>query len=328
MLRSIIFGSIIAAILILTSCNKTTTTTTAHPQLIFKFVFDSTQVRLDPFGQPTGMPAGHAGQNPHMNVMSAHYIEMAMHDTDSLGKGTVLYLAPSTNAGGANAIDFSQEVLTQDNGVFYHVALDSVTPGAYKWLRVSLAYQNYDVKLYYDTTINYNVSGTNYPVHVQQDFPATVASFVGYNTYITSYNVKNQSITVNGNRLQGYWGFESSGTYTGSYMGVPYSYPYNFLTSGQAQPGATTVVNPLFASSPIPAGSCVATGQFANSSGATTTPLTITGHETHDIVVVVSLSVNHSFEWVDSYNADGKWEPSKGETIVDMGIRGLIPKVQ
>jgi len=26
--------------------------------------------------------------------------------------------------------------------------------------------------------------------------------------------------------------------------------------------------------------------------------------------------------------ADGKWEPSKGEQVTDMGIRGMIPTVK
>ena len=322
MLRSIIAGLILAAILIASSCSKTTTT--AHPKLIFKFVYDSTQVRLDNFGNVAAMPAGHAGQNPQMNVMSAHYIELAPSATTALGTGVVLYQTPSTTAGGASAIDFSKEPLTANNGTVYQVSLDSVTPGTYQWLRVSLAYQNFNVKLYYDTSFTYS----GIPITIQQQFPCTVASFVGFNTFISSYNVNTESITVNGNEAQGYWGFESKGTLNLTYGGTSYPYPYNFLTSGQAPVGSTTVVNPLFATSPIPAGSCVATGQFTNASGSSNTNLTITGHETSDIVVVISLSVNHSFEWVDSYAADGLWQPSKGETIVDMGIRGLIPKVQ
>jgi hypothetical protein len=39
------------------------------------------------------------------------------------------------------------------------------------------------------------------------------------------------------------------------------------------------------------------------------------------------MSTNQSFEWIDG-NANGKWEPSKGESVVDMGLRGMIPFVQ
>ena len=60
------------------------------------------------------------------------------------------------------------------------------------------------------------------------------------------------------------------------------------------------------------------TGKFANN-------LTITGTEKRNIVVELSLSINQSFEWTE-VNTDGKFEPSIGEQIVDMGLRGLIPR--
>ena len=292
--------------LLFNGCKKTETT----PKLIFKFKFDPTQVRLGATGQPAPLPSGHAGQSPTFNAMSAHYIELAQGPLTPLGGGAVLYKAAETTAGGSNAIDFNQSVFAKDGEMFYELPLKSVAAGDYEYLRVSLAYQNYDVKLYVDTTIN--VAGTNYLI--QQESPCTVASFIGYNTYVSrSYKVKTQNISAPGNHPQGYWGFEYATNF--------YGYPYNLLTSGQAPAGATTVVNPIFATSPIPAGSCLATGAFTGSK------LHITGNETKDIVVTVSLSTNKSFEWVEVVN-DGKWEPSKGETIVDMGVRGMIPTAQ
>ena len=144
-----------AIIVLFAGCSKPkqTTVTNTNPHLIFKFVFDSTQVRLNNFGQPAAMPSGHAGQNPQMNVMSAHYIELAPNATTALGHGIILYSTPMTSVGGTSAIDFSQEHLTSNNGTFYSVALDSVTPGTYEWLRVSLAYQNFGVQLYEDTPL-------------------------------------------------------------------------------------------------------------------------------------------------------------------------------
>lgn len=62
------------------------------------------------------------------------------------------------------------------------------------------------------------------------------------------------------------------------------------------------------------------TGQFAGSN------MVITGNETADIVVEVSLSTNDSFEWID--NGDGIYEPEVGDVVIDMGIRGMIPTVQ
>src|SRR5688572_29079 len=89
---------------------------------------------------------------------------------------------------------------------------------------------------------------------------------------------------------------------------------YAYVASGQAPAGATTVPNPIFATSPIPAGSCVVTASFVK---APTNKLTITGNETQDIVIEVSLSTNKSFEWTEVVN-DGRWEPSKGEGVTDM----------
>ncbi|MBL7884944.1 MAG: hypothetical protein JNL69_12805, partial [Bacteroidia bacterium] len=111
--------------------------------------------------------------------------------------------------------------------------------------------------------------------------------------------------------VQGYWAFLTN------VLGQ------NYFADGQAPAGATTVPNPLFASSPIPAGSCVVTGQFVNNS-MTNDPLVITGSETQDIVITVSLSTNKSFEWHEVV-ADGYYQPEVGEYVVDMGIRGLIP---
>ncbi len=296
------FKKIIALFLVaalFAGCKKNETT----PKLIFKFKFDPTQGRLDAFGQPNTVPAGHAGQSPSFNAMSAHYIELAQGPLTAVGAGEVLYHAPETTAGGSTAIDFSQSIFAKDGEMFYSVPLKDIAAGNYQYLRVSLAYQNYDVILHIDTTI------AGFPI--VKDTTCTVASFIGYNTYVAgSYKVKNQNISAPGNHLQGYWGFEYAANF--------YGYPYNLLTSGQAPAGATTVVNPIFATSPIPAGSCLVTAAFNGGN------LQITGNETKDIVVTVSLSTNKSFEWVEVVN-DGKWEPTKGETIVDMGIRGMIP---
>lgn len=255
----------------------------------FVFKFDDTQARLNGLGQPAAMPAGHAGQSPRFNSMSAHYLELAPSATTLLGAGQVLYHAPETTTGGASAIDFSKSNFAGDGKVFLSVPLKNFAAGTYNWLRVSLAYQNYNVFL--------NAAG--------QNIDATIASFIGFNSYISSYKIKDSTVTVNANKLQGYWAVEGKGSGIG------------FIRTGQAPPGATTVPNPLFATSPVPAGSCVVTGQFAS-------PLIISGTENTDITVIVSLSTNKSFEWIDT-NSNGLYEPLLGEQVVDMGIRGMIP---
>ena len=258
------------------------------PKLVFKFVFDSTQVRLDNIGNPATLPANHGAQSPKFNKMSAHYIELAPNPYTLLGEGEVVFHNQETNLGGATAIDFSKSHPVGNGQPFFAIPLSDVAPGSYEWLRVSLAYQNYDVKFRYST------GGVDY------DLDATLASFIGYNTYVSSYKIKDSTVVVNANRAQGYWAFETI---------------YN-VSQGQAPPGATTVPNPLFATSPIPQGSCVVTSEF-------NTPLVITGNETSDIIVTVSLSTNKSFEWVEHSNPS-YFEPAAGDTVVDMGVRGMV----
>ncbi|HET6243337.1 MAG: hypothetical protein H0V01_11225 [Bacteroidetes bacterium] len=266
-----------------------------EPKLIFKFQFDSTQVRLNNFGNVSTIPSTNSAQSPVFNKMSAHYIELAPTKNTALGQGTVIYKNEETTLGGTRAIDFSKAIIKGNGEIFFSIPLKDIPKGNYEWLRVSLAYQNYDIK--YKSDIYYG-SGT-------------LASFIGYNTFITSYNIKNQPVQVNENKPQGFWGFETT------------AYGTTYTSIGQAPPGATTVPNPIASTSPIPAGSCVVTGEFINPQGQTV-PLQLLAMTNKDIVITVSLSTNKSFEWKDA-NMDGWFEPAAGDTVVDMGIRGLIP---
>lgn len=295
----------LAVLVLITSCKKeeepTPEPAPSGPRLILKFKFDSTQVRLDELGQPEpNLPAGRAAQNPRFNKMSAHYVEFAPTAWTLPGQGAVVYHAPETTAGGANAINFSQSVLAGESETFLSVPLSELSAGTYPWIRVSLGYQNYDIVFRY-TDLQFG-TGT-------YDMQGTVASFIGFNTYIGTFMINEQSLTVNDDRAQGFWAFEVIDPI------IPTA-----PISGQSA-GVTTVPNPLFASSPIPPNSCLVTGAFAQ-------PLVITGSETADVVIEVSLSTNNSFEWLD--NGDGIYEPGApaNDMVVDMGVRGLIPTVQ
>ncbi|MBR9756987.1 MAG: hypothetical protein GYB39_02810 [Algicola sp.] len=257
------------------------------PNLVIKLKFDPSQERLNNVGEPATIPDGNAAQSPTISRMSANYIELAPGAFTPLGEGEVVFNGSETTTGGGRAINFQNARFAGNDEVFLTLPLNQVSAGTYEWVRVSLAYQEGDIDFLLDGV----------------DYTGTLASFVGYNTYITTFDLNGQSIDVNGNRLQGFWAFEAEG----------------FTAQGQAPAGATTVPNPLFDSSPIPQGSCVVTGAFENG-------FTITGEETQDVEVVLSFSINNSFEWTE-VNADGKYEPSAGEQVVDMGLRGLIPMV-
>lgn len=282
---------------LITSCKDEGPITTDGPKLIFRYKLDPTQERLGNLGTPVTIPAGNAGQDPVFNGISSHYIELAPSMYTLLGQGTVVYHQPETTVGGQNAIDHTQAMVKNNGEVFFEIPIKDVTPGTYEWLRVSLAYQNYDIQMRIDTTI------AGFPIH--DNFTGTIASFVGFRTYLTDYTIKTSVQQVNANVAQGYWGFE------GTYFGI------TSTQTGTAP--VTTVPNPLFNTSPIPNGSCVVTGAFPQA-------LTITGNETQDIEVEVSLSINKSFEWKDLV-ANGLYEPLKGEYVVDMGLRGMQPRV-
>ena len=260
-----------------------------EPMLIIKFQFNENQERLNNLGEPSVVAVGNAAQSPIFNTISAHYIEMAPNATTQLGQGEIIYHAPETNLGGSNAIDFSQAKIVSAGETFLKIPLKDVLAGSYEWLRVSLSYQNYQIAIR----------------HQGVDYSGTLASFVGFNTYINSFTIGNNIFDVDANKAQGYWAFGLNNQ--------PYS------SSGQAPAGTTTVPNPIEATSAIPRNlnSCVVTGKFLNN-------LVINGNETNDVTVTLSLSVNQSFEWHE-VTADGKFEPSIGENVVDMGLRGLIP---
>lgn len=287
-IKTILAASALAVLFF--SCQDKDDKLQPEPMLIVKFKFDPTQERLDNLGNPSAVPPGHAAQSPIFNLISSHYLELAPNATTQLGQGTILYHGEETTAGGATAFDFSKAKIVGEGEAFLSIPLKDIPPGSYEWVRCSLSYQDYK--------INVLSSGV--------DYVGTLASFVGKSTYITSFTSGGYSYTVNANKQQGYWAFGLQGV--------------NYSTSGQTAPGATTVPNPIQATSPIPAGSCVVTGKFLNN-------LVVSGNETENKVITLSLSINQSFEWQE-VNADGKYEPGIGENVVDMGLRGLKPSWQ
>lgn len=260
-----------------------------------KFQFNDQQDRLDNLGNPATIPVGNAGVTPQFNGMSTHYIELAANQYTLLGEGEIIYKGAETTAGGDLAVDFSKAVIGGENEVILEIPIKDIQPGIYNWVRTSLTYQNYDIPFRHDS---YDLTGT-------------IGSFVGFNTYISSYQLNDESVSVYDNKKQGYWGFE---VHSGQ---LPVQLP---VYTGQAPEGATTVPNPLFATSPVPQGSCVVTGQFDGG-------FEISGNETDDIEIILSVSIKNSFEFKDP-NGNGVWEPNLGEDVVDMGVRGLIPIVK
>ena len=167
---------LVAASLLFTACKKESDSTSTQ-NLQFQFKFDAQQPRLNNIGLPAPLPAGHAAQTPEFRKMSIHYLELAPTAFTALGAGAVLYKAPETTKGGDNAIDFDQAILAASGDNFLKINLKDVPPGTYEWVRVSVAYQTYDVQ--------FNLKNLPILGELNQQ-KGTVSSFLGFNTYITT----------------------------------------------------------------------------------------------------------------------------------------------
>lgn len=298
-----LLNAALIASLILTACSKDVRT---FSDIHFSLVFDAEQQRLDNLGNPSEIPTGHAAQIPDMQFMSIHYLEISQDETVPFKGGALLFQAPETEVGGAGAIDFAQSKLAIEGEDFLQVNVERLPPGTYEYVRASVAYQQFGVAF---DLHNIPVVGS------MTDQTGVLASFVGYRTYIGDLTIQNLTTSINQNKDQGFWGFETL-------FAEPYT-DYNAIYTGQSPAGSTTVVNPIDATSPIPNGSCVVTGAF-------TEPLVIMGDEAGELYITLSFSINNSFEWIDT-DADGKWDidaldPGQTEEVVDMGVRGLIPE--
>ncbi len=300
--------SVILCSLIFLACDSNDNPNpTDNPMLNITFIMDETAGRLDNFGEPVPLPTGNAGQNPDFESLGLHFIGLYPDKFTPYDGGVTVFSSPTTEAGGIAAIDFDQELFITESDNILSIPLSQVAAGSYEFFRSSIGYQKF--------RIVYNLGGASadpgWPAGISDDVnvDATMASFLGYNTFINDYILENETVAVNANKLQGYFGLESKGEVAG--------FPFTDLTEGDAP--VTTVPNPINDTSPVPDGSCLVTGQFP-------TALIIPENPTQDINIEVVISINKSFEWKDN-NGNGKYEPLLGEEVVDMGTRGVFPRV-
>ena len=280
---------------------------TTGPDLIIKFRFDPNQERFDNEGNGMVVPPGNAGQSPTFHGLSIHYIELVQTDQTPYKAGPELYQGvdiPTNTPNPLNfttAIDFDLARVAAADDVFHTFKIKDIPTGAYRHVRVSVSYQNYDIQF---NALNI---GPGIPDLIGET--GRVASWLGYFTQLGDITPNLMTTSVNADVLQGFWAFETDLS--------PPNHIFNTLTTGQVPAGATTVVNQLDV--PIPVGSCVIAGDLDNQ-------LNITGDETEDLVLILSFSTNQSFEWVDD-NSNGQYDIDVGagtsEEVVDMGLRGL-----
>ena len=293
------------------SCSTEQSAGSPEPEvarLNITFIMDADAERLDNLGNPAAVPEGNAAQNPDFDILGVHFIGLYPDKFTPYDEGVTITSTATTGSGGELAIDFDSELFFNEEINTLSVPLSYVAAGSYEYIRASVGYQKY--------TIAYNLEGAeteipDWPEGVDDniDVDGIVASFLGYNTYIGNYVIKDQAVPVNGNKAQGYFGLETKGNIEG--------FVFAQVTQGEAP--RTTVPNPISETSPVPEGSCIVTGQFPSA-------LVIPANATEDINIEVVISINNSFEWEDA-NGNGKYEPLLGENVVDMGTRGVFPSV-
>ena len=273
----------------------------------FKIKFDPLQERLNSAGLIAGVTPGRAAQSPVINGLGIFSLEMSPTAATPFGSGYILLTTAEMNTPAVKAIDIAQIKMVKDGDVFLSIPISDMKPGKYEWIRAGVAYENFDVQF---NLLNAPSAGNFL------DERGTLAGYLGYNNYITKQKIWSKEEAVNGSRKQGFWLFESK-------LQSAYS-SYDKVYSGQVPTNSLTFVNPLAQTSPYPEGACSITGRFD-------TPLSIKGNEKDDITVVLSFSINKSFEWEETINRNGKWDINMQsrtdaiiiEPIMDMGLRGL-----
>ncbi|MCD8528414.1 MAG: hypothetical protein LRY27_00155 [Chitinophagales bacterium] len=191
-MKNILFISLAMVLISLSACKKDK----QEPMLIFKYTFDENGERLNNFGNPATIPAGNAAQTPDFQKLGIHSIELINYVVSLPTENTVLYKGETKEVNGVSGIDFSAEKIVSEGEVLVKIPIKDITPGTYNYLRNSLGYQNYKINfLYADSTLgNLNLVGN-------------IASFVGYRTYITNFDLAGQNIDVNDMKDQGYFAF-------------------------------------------------------------------------------------------------------------------------
>lgn len=219
--------------------------------LRLKFEFDETLPRLNNFGFPATMPDGHAGQVPQFGRMSVHWIELVPNYLTAIGAGEVIYTGPTTTP---PIIDHSKAIIAGEGVFWLNISLLNIASGTYKYIRTSVAYQEYAVRFNLINNLDEWIT-TQFPIPAGfsgindiESGTGYVQSFVGVNTYIGTIYSQGLQLVVNDNKLQGF------GTLAQVFDNDAMNQENRQLISWDGIPNATTVPNPLWQSVTTPPG--------------------------------------------------------------------------
>ena len=312
--------------LIFGACTKGTN----ERYLILKFKFNDTLAPLNDTGGLYVMPNGNAAQTPVYNNIAANYVALS---ADSTFTNMALVYGTYLNDTTTNFVNYKNLVKVKDGEAFVSISLASIKPGTYNWLRVSIAYQNFDIKFRLDSNVaSFSQNGVQYPGAIfNGDYIGTIAAFSAFSTFVdeNGYIINEHKVPAYNQYIgNGVWALETHLGTGGIY------YPSDYLNiTGRAN---TTSVNPLWATrnSPTPKRSAVLTANLnsiqydkygVKPPAIAIAPLTITGAETESIIIECELLNKNSFEWQNGLGINVGWEPHKGEPIFDYGVRGMRP---
>ncbi|HQQ93279.1 MAG TPA: hypothetical protein PLQ93_01890 [Bacteroidia bacterium] len=268
-------------------------------KLIFRLNFDSSLTRLNSLGQPGAVSGNLGAQSPIVKRAIINYIELMPESNSEPGKGVLLYSSPETSCGGLLASNFCEGISVRNHEVVFSHSFQNISPGTYKWLRISVLYTELDLGVH-------SVSSGN--------TRASFGGFCGNRTYLSQLSLAGSVLTPSlggtGNRNMGYW------IYRSEVLGLEQKFDGQLSAITQVNP------DPAFQNGMGQSYTC---GEFYNLGSNSPKPLTITGTENQDHEISLDISTNKSFEWIEK-TYDGRFQPEIGEQVVDFGLRGLRPR--
>jgi len=149
------------------------------------------------------------------------------------------------------------------------------------------------IRIYF-TYENFNIKF----LHQGIVYDGTVSAFLARKAFTNHFQIKDSIYNTYSVKTNGEWFLE---------VDTP---GYGVVLHDTA---STTAPNVLYSSLLVPSGGCIVTCLID-------TPLYLGSSQTKTITI--SMSTNKSFEWVD-HSDPAFFEPFDGDTIVDVGIRGL-----
>ncbi len=129
-------------------------------------------------------------------------------------------------------------------------------------------------------------------------YAGSVAAFLAPKALTFNYQISDSAFNSYSLKTNGQWYFE---------VDTP---GFGTILSGDA---LTTQPNILYNSNPVPSGGCIVTCPI--------TPFLFLD-KPDSISITISISTNKSFEWIE-HSDPAFFEPFDGDTIVDVGIRGI-----